>query len=119
MKKIISCIILLIFLFSIMAAANADGPHKVPASLTPSITFSGTTATCSALLTDPGSVIVITLRLFEGSTLIGTWSNFVSTSIGAVTGYATVQHGHTYTLTGTATVNGQSVYVNPVTATCP
>ncbi len=118
MKKLLSCMFVLILVLSIACSAGAEDSSKGGSSITPSLTFNGTVATCSGSIYEAGSFVTITLHLYEGTTRLGSWSDY-GASVASVLGYANVQHGHTYLLAGSATAGGVPVTVTPVSATCP
>lgn len=96
--------------------AYAAGPRRISGS--PSLSFSGTTATCKLSVISAGSTIDCTLTLYEGDTIIQSWSGS-NTGYLLLSGSTTVQHGHTYTLSGSGSVNGSPITISPVTRTCP
>ena len=83
----------------------------------PSLSFNGTTASCSATVKGSGEIIA-TLELWQGSTLVASWSGTGTVSV-FLHGTATVLHGQTYTLTVSGTVGGVEINAVPVTRTCP
>ncbi len=117
MKKLLSWMIIFVLMFTIGCSVYAEDGSKAR-NITPSLTFNGTTAICSGSITDSGSFVTITLHLYEGTTRLGSWSDY-GVSVASVLGYANVQHGHTYLLAGSATAGGVPVTVIPVSATCP
>lgn len=64
----------------------------------------------------PGKTIHATLQLWQGRTMIDSWSGN-GTSYLLITGSHEVTKGKTYTVKVVCTVDGQSFYVNPATAT--
>ena len=76
----------------------------------------GTTATCRVSIAKPGKTIHATLQLWQGRTMIDSWSGN-GTSYLLITGSHEVTKGKTYTVKVVCTVDGQSFYVNPATAT--
>lgn len=94
--------------------------HAAPAR-TPrpngSLTFSGTTATCSTTLSDYGKEIDVELQLWQGSTLVASWPASGTSKI-SVEGTCQVTKGQTYSLLVTGTVGGQAYTSPSVTKTC-
>lgn len=116
-KKALSLVLLLAVVFSV--SAQAAGPERI-IRMTPSISFSGTTATCSVdvrgnTATDRISFVA---KLWHGNTCLNTWT-------ASGTGHATlnktqsVTRGQTYKLTVDATINGEAQPTKSVTKTCP
>ena len=100
-KKTISLILALILLLSCSATAQATSVQA---------------ATPSASIAKPGKTIHATLQLWQGRTMIDSWSGN-GTSYLLITGSHEVTKGKTYTVKVVCTVDGQSFYVNPATAT--
>ena len=113
-KKTISLILALILLLSCSATAQATSVQAATPSA--SITINGTTATCRVSIAKPGKTIHATLQLWQGRTMIDSWSGN-GTSYLLITGSHEVTKGKTYTVKVVCTVDGQSFYVNPATAT--
>lgn len=85
---------------------------------TPSLSFSGTTATCKLSVIKPGAAIDATLELWSGNTLLASWSG-TGTSRVIISKTKTVTRGQSYTLKAHGTVGGATLTVAPVTKTCP
>ena len=117
MKKIISFLLIFCISITILVSASAEGPRRI-SSITPMLTFSGTTANCRLSISASNQSISCTLTLYEGSTVIASWSSSGSNYI-MISESTSVQSGHTYTLTGTASVNGSPITIVPLTKTCP
>lgn len=115
MKKMtISLVLALSMLLSCFVVAQAVSIQSVtPSAL---ITINGATATCRVSITKPGQSIHATLQLWQGNTMIDSWIGS-GTSYLLVTGSHGVTRGKTYTAKVVCTVDGQSFYVNPATAT--
>lgn len=88
------------------------------AVLTPSLTFSGTTAYCEIKIVQFGAAIDATLELWSGNTLLASWSG-TGTSRVIISKTKTVTRGQSYTLKAHGTVGGAPLTVAPVTKTCP
>ena len=71
-KKTISLILALILLLSCSATAQATSVQAATPSA--SITINGTTATCRVSIAKPGKTIHATLQLWQGRTMIDSWS---------------------------------------------
>lgn len=100
--------------FTVQAA-----PLRAP-RLYPNLTFSGTTATCTASVRADNATdtISMTVKLWQGATCLKTWtaSGTGSASLSKTT---TVTRGKTYKLTVDATINGVAQPQQSVTRTCP
>jgi len=112
-KRGIALFLALLLVFSI--SANAAQTRDQRASL--SLSFSGTTANCSVYVVEPGVNITAVLSLWNGSTLVDSWSGSGATAL-VVSGSCPVVKGQTYTLKVTGTINGVLFVGTPVTATC-
>ena len=82
------------------------------------LTFSGTTANCSADVIASGSYISATLSLYCGGSLVASWSDSGYDAVNP-SGSATVVSGNTYTLIVSGTAGGAPFSSPPVTKTCP
>lgn len=87
-------------------------------SVMPQLSFSGTTVECSAEIWGAGKSIEATLELWEGRTLLDSWSGSGS-SVLMLEGSHRAASGRTYTVEVYGTVGGESFEGIPVTATCP
>ncbi len=117
MKKIASFMLVIIILFAFTASAYAEEPLRVN-TIIPSLSFQGTTAYCEVLVTAPGKSISVSMELYEGANLIASW-NGSGTSIVSLSKKATVESGHTYTLSVDGTINGTAFSAPDITRTCP
>lgn len=84
-KKAMSLILALILLLSCSATAQAISVQAATPSA--SITINGTTATCRVSIAKPGKSIHATLQLWQGSTMLDSWS-------GSGTSYLLVTGSH-------------------------
>lgn len=117
MKKTIIILLALVLVFS----ANAFAAGKVDDSDlrsigAPSLKVSGTTATCSAKVVSSGKTINATLELWQGGTLIASWSK-TGTGLVTFSETVTIVRGLTYTLTLSGTINGVAFPTQSVTKT--
>ena len=85
--------------------------------VTPTLSFSGTTATCMVNIYKYGKTISATLELWRGSTRIATWSD-TATSHLLISETKTVVSGQTYTLKVSGTIDGVPFTGTSVTKTC-
>ena len=115
-KRIFSAILAVMLLLIVSANANA-AVKSLKTSL--SLSFSGSTANCSAVVREPNKQIDVTMELWCGSTLLDTWTDS-GTSLVTVSGsYTGVQSGKTYTLKAHGTSNGIPFTVTPISKTGP
>lgn len=107
MKKFTALTLVLILLLSIVPlSAFAATPRT--AMIYPTLSFSGTTATCSLIVTaDPGDNISAVVKLWRGGSCLATW-NASGTRTLSFSRTATVSKSQTYTLTADVTINGVS-----------
>ncbi len=107
-------------LAAVLALVMTMTVHAAPAR-TPrpngSLTFNGTTATCSTTLSDYGKELDVELQLWQGSTLVASWPASGTSKV-SVEGTCQVTKGQTYSLLVTGTVGGQAYTSAPVTKTC-
>lgn len=111
-KRLIS----LLFVFAVVMSLAANAALQAT-QVRPTLTFSGTTANCKAVISGVGTIDA-TMELWYGSTLIDSWSDSDSTCL-TLTGLHSVVSGRTYTLTVSGTVNGVAFTGTPVSRTCP
>lgn len=106
----------LLFALNVSAAPRYNETRTCRAYLS----FTGTTANCSIRVKgSSGDAIEATLVLCDkqGNEIM-TWSDLSGTSSLSFSGKASVVRGQTYTLTASATVEGESISGNS-TLTCP
>lgn len=97
----------LLLLLALMLPITAQAAPRSPRA-TPSISFSGTTATDS---------ISLTAKLWKGSECIATWTASGTGTL-KFSKTKTVEKGSTYKLTADATVNGTKLPTASATGTC-
>lgn len=112
-KRLISLLFVFVMVMSLTANASLRATRVVP-----TLTFSGTSANCEAIITDSGKEINAIMKLWRGSSLVDSWSGS-SSSLLTLTGDHDVVSGCTYTLTVSGTVNGVAFTGTPVSKTCP
>lgn len=114
-KRIVVLSIVLMLLISVTAQAVA-APRAYG---TPSLTFSGTTASCSVKVTgkNANDSISVTMKLWDGSECIHTWTGS-GTVLVSLSKTATVTKGHSYTLTVDAVIAGVSQPRTSAYGTC-
>ena len=116
-KRVFAMVMVLVLALSL--AAQAAGPMRTP-SAKPNLTFSGTTAMCSATVNGDKATdrIAAAMRLWKGNTCLETW---IKRGTGTVkfSETTTVSRGATYKLTVDYTVNDVAQSQKSVTRTCP
>ena len=115
-KRLLAILLILCMLGSMMsigAAARFDG-----GSIT--LSFSGNTANCGFdyVAENMNPTISVTLILWNGTTLVGSWSNS-GTGYVVVSGTAAVTSGVTYRLAAYVVVNGDITPTIDKWGTCP
>lgn len=112
--------ILLIAMIVFVLTMSVQAAEMRAISGKPILSFSGTTAYCSAVCTGEESRdrVCATLTLYQGSTYVDSWSGSGKGRI-SVSGNSTVKRGRSYTLTLTYSVNGTKKQSVSTRATCP
>ena len=116
-KKVLLLVLVFVMAFSASAfAAETVKENERFAPSAPTLTVSGTTATCRGSIRYASAYIEADLELWQGSTLVASWHQ---TGTGRVTisETATIVHGITYTLTLSGTVNGVAFTPASITKT--
>jgi len=115
-KQLLSIILAIAIVFSLCVPALAVEPRANTVS--PSLTFSGTTANCSVTISAVNKDISATLWLWHGDDLVASWSDSGETFVG-ISGSADVEKGETYMLTVTGSMGSTVINVSPIIRTCP
>ena len=110
-------ILLTIVLVSILASSSVMSAAVRAISVTPTLTFTGTTAYCSVRINEIGKQIEATLELWHGTILVDSWSGS-ATSYWVIARNHSVISGQTYTLKVSGTIDGIPFTGNSVTKTC-
>lgn len=114
-KHIISTVLVLSLLFNLCATATAT-TYATP--IRPTLSISGSTASCRVSIFESGKEIKATLELWCGSTLLDTWSGSATSRL-IITGSHAVTSGKTYMLKVLGTIDGSSFSATPVIMTAP
>lgn len=114
-KRFLSMMLVIALLLSIAGSAYAAEPRS--SGVTPSLTFTGTTANCSVTVMRPGVDIEITMTLYRELSVIASWSGSGS-SVVKLSKTAEVKNGLEYRLVVTGTINGVPFTSAPVYGTC-
>ena len=101
-----------------MCAPRAYAADQRAVVSEPTLSFTGSTATCKYTLSSFGKTIDITMELWRGSTLIDSWHK-TGTSVVSLNESCSVTCGLTYTLKVTGTCGGVAISPTSVTKTCP
>lgn len=124
MKKTLAFILALVFVFSTIPAVfaedettPADDPVISELAVASSLQFNGTTAICSATITEPNKYIVATMTLSCGGTPVGSWGGS-DWSVVYLYGTCNAVKGQTYTLVISGTVDGVPFSTTPYSKTC-
>lgn len=115
MKKCLSVVILLAFALCIPAYAAQLRAYQA----NPNLTFSGTTAKCSAICAGSknSDKIEATLSLYQNNRFVDSWSNSGTLRV-SVSGNCAVEKGKTYVLVLNWSVNGVEQPSASVSKTC-
>lgn len=118
-KRLLSFGLAVALAVGMTVCASAAESQIVPRLLQvhPSLTFSGTTATCEAMITSASDSIKATMTLKQGNRVVDSWSGS-GTGIVFLEGDCKVTKGVTYTLTVEGTRNGVAFEPTTVTRTC-
>lgn len=95
MKKRITAVVLALALCAALCSFAVAQTYEAKPNL--SLTFSGTTANCMATITDYGKSISATMQLWQGTIIVGIWSDSGVSSL-TLRGTCPVTKGKTYTL---------------------
>lgn len=118
MQKFYITIIQITLVFSILIAGFPI--IKASQGAIASLAFDGTTATCSvnvsaAKVTDK---IVVSVKLYQGKTLIAEWNDMSNHGKFTFSDTATVKKGKTYTMKTECSINGKSQSIASITKKC-
>ena len=114
-RKFVAVILILTMLVALGNSAKAAEVRT--SQIVPSLSFSGTTATCKVTITEFGKRIEATLELWQGNTLIDSWTGSASNRL-IISETCTVVRGQTYTLKVSGTIGGEAFEGTPVSARC-
>lgn len=110
-KRLFSLIAVLVLALSVSVNAINEIQSVTPSL---SLSISGNTANCSAKVYESGKRISVTMELWNGSTLLATWTGSGTNYATASGSYSNVQRGKTYTLKAYGTANGRAFTVPPI-----
>lgn len=112
------CALVLLFAVLLTIPAYAASTPRTP-FLRPAISFSGTTANCSMVVTADNTrdKISATLELWHGNTLMDSWENSGS-GVLRINGSSKVTKGKTYKVIGKVKINNTTYPPVEVSGTC-
>lgn len=113
-KRIVPLALALLLLLSLSVDAFAATQAN---NISPSLSFSGTTAYCKLTVYDPGKAIEATLELWRGSTLAASWTSS-GTSRVTINESCGVISGQTYTLKAHGAIGGAEFETTPISGQC-
>lgn len=121
MRKFIAIFISVIVLVVMNGSTVNAFERASNTSYTPSLSFSGTTATCKLKVIASNALhpIEATVVLKHGSSVVKQWDNLTATGIMNFSDTAGVVSGYTYTMQVTLKINNVSYPVGDITKTCP
>lgn len=110
-------IITLILFFTLVLSMSVSAIEPRMLSVTPSLTFDGTTATCMVSVIDTGKEIEVTLELWCGNDFIDSWSDSGKSRV-IISEECKVTKGNTYTLKVSGKVDGKAFTGQPISGKC-
>ena len=108
----------ILILLAIFLMLGSISMRTEAATITPDLQFTGTTASCYVRLQQPGKVIVATMALWHGTTLVDSWSGTASNSLTLDKTHSSCVSGWTYTLKINGMIGGVAFSEITVSATC-
>ena len=114
-KRLVTVIMVLVMVIAQGMIASAAEVRT--SQIVPTLSFSGTTANCKVSITQAGKKLEATLELWNGSTLVDSWTASASTRL-VINETCTVVRGQTYTLKVSGTIGGEAFEGTPVSAKC-
>ena len=114
-KRLVALLLVLVLAVAMRVPSYAA---MTAASISPSLSFSGTTANCRVNIMDAGKEIYATMSLWDGDVLIDSCSGNGTTLV-SITGSCNVASGRTYTLTVEGTLDDVPFAATPVSRRCP
>lgn len=112
MKRKLVFVILFACLF-VATSIKAQAAQQV-FSISPSLNFEGTSARCMLSVMDSGKSISATVELWQGGTLIDSWSD-TGTSYLCINETHSVISGQTYTMVAYGTIGNTDFEITPIT----
>ncbi len=121
MRRFIAVIISAVMLVMMNGSTVLASERACNTTYTPSLSFSGTTATCKlkVIASNASQPIEATVVLKHGTTEVKRWDNLTAMGVMNFSDTAGVVSGYTYTMQVTLKINGVSYPVGDITKTCP
>ncbi len=121
MRRFIALIISAVILVMVNGVAVNASERACTISYVPTMSFSGTTATCKLKVTanNMSHPIEATIVLKHGTSEVKRWDNLTANGIMNFSDTAGVVSGNTYTMQVTLKINGVTYPVTDIVKTCP
>ena len=118
MRKLLSAVLALSIMFTLCIPVHAE--TKESNQIIPSLSISGTTATCNLTVVSNNMSYPIeaSVKLMKGNTTVKSWSGLSANGYLSFSDTASVSKGNTYTMKTTVKINGVSYYVADIVKTC-
>ena len=110
-------VLVLTLIFALLLSMSVFAAESRIDKYIPTLSFSGTTANCSVSVKEYGADIDVTLTLYRGWSVIGSWSGS-GTGYVRVSGSCGVTSGLEYRLVATGTINGVAFTSAETVGTC-
>lgn len=111
-------VLVLLLCFLLVSVPIVNAAEQRDTACKPILSFSGNSATCTGIVSEYGKTIQATMKLWDGSTLIDSWSTS-GTDMVTMRGTCTVTRGRSYTLSVTYMINGVNYCPHSITRKCP
>jgi|GEM_PF-1726504 len=120
MRRVLAILVTVVIVMLVSMTSSAS-EQEMNTSYTPSLSFSGTTATCKLLViaSNMSYPIEASITLKHGSSVVKQWNSLTASGIMNFSDTAGVVSGYTYTMQVTLKINGVSYSVADITKTCP
>lgn len=121
MRRFIAVIMSAIILIMANGVTANASERACNTSYTPSLSISGTTATCKlkVIASNLSYPIEATIVLKHGTSEVKRWDNLTANGIMNFSDTANVVSGYTYTMQVTLKINGVTYPVTDIVKTCP
>ena len=118
MRKLLSVVLAFSILFTFSIPVHAE--TKASNQIIPSLSISGTTATCKLTVVSSNSTYPIeaSVKLMKGNTTVKSWYGITANGYLYFSDTANVSKGNIYTMKTTIKINGVSYSVADVTNAC-
>lgn len=106
MKKVIALTLATVMLFAVTVNVCAAGLSLKGSKGSPTLLLNGKSATCIVSINEADKWIDVTMELWQGSTLLKTWTKAKVGNVAMNMKYNGIQAGKTYTLKVYGTIDG-------------